>query len=868
MPPTLFPNDSKVRPFCRLMSALVFAFAILGLGLQSTVMAQSVSAMAEAEARRRALQVNKAADDIQKGYQLLNERKAEDALAVFKATYEALPDIPLAQEHRLVARNGYVLAGCQRAQELAATGDLETAKALVDELLAPSVAPKDPRAVELKQRLNDTDRFPPALTKKHVSNVEAVQALLIKANSFLEIGDPDKAIATYQEVLRIDPYNSTARRGMEKAEQDKQRYYKAAYDHQRSKMLSEVDKTWEDPLPRAQDMSAMFGAAQTQTSQQSGRQSITDKLRTLVFPQVEFAGATLDEVAELLRVRSRDLDPQGKGVSFIINVPPESRNKPISLNLSNVPMEEVLRYVSEMCGVTYRVEEHAVLFVSVSDRDNTIITRSFRVPPDFIQSAPAGTPAAATPADPFANQTPAAGGGLVIRRMGAREFLEGRGVTFPEGTSASFNSATSTLTVRNTLQNMEMVETLVEEASKTAPKLAVVQVRMLEVNQKNLDELGFDWLLGGVGMNGNNVFLGGGSTGNGNAYSPANFPFSTPYTTPALFVNDPFYNPPAVDQVFPPIAVNGAFAGPVPTGTTAPFPYGGGPIASGLRSGSYAVDTNSIDNLLQTGTPVGNRNVAPGVFSVAGVFTDPQFQSVMRALSQKKGIDINASPSVTTKNGLKATVEVVKEFIYPTEFDPPQLPQGGGGGLNTGGSQTSQIATPTTPTAFEMRKTGVLVDVEPIISDDGRTVELTIAPELTDFEGFVNYGSPIYSPSSTTVLPIQWGPGATSSYVPISQPERLITPNLILQPIFKTQKVSTAVKIWDGATIVLGGAKIQRRSMVNDQIPVLGNLPFVGRFFRSEVTQTETKNIIIFVTVSVVDPSGQKINRDTAAVAR
>lgn len=850
------------------MSALVFAFAILGLGLQSTVMAQSVSAMAEAEARRRALQVNKAADDIQKGYQLLNERKAEEALAVFKATYEALPDIPLAQEHRLVARNGYVLAGCQRAQELAATGDVEAARNLVDELLAAGVAPKDPRAVELKQRLNDPDRFPPALTKKHVSNVEAVQALLIKANSFLEIGDPDKAIATYQEVLRIDPYNSTARRGMEKAEQDKQRYYKAAYDHQRSKMLSEVDKTWEDPLPRAQDMSAMFGAAQTQTSQQSGRQSITDKLRTLVFPQVEFAGATLDEVAELLRVRSRDLDPQGKGVSFIINVPPESRNKPISLNLSNVPMEEVLRYVSEMCGVTYRVEEHAVLFVSVSDRDNTIITRSFRVPPDFIQSAPAGTPAAATPADPFANQAPAAGGGLVIRRMGAREFLEGRGVTFPEGASASFNSATSTLTVRNTLQNMEMVETLVEEASKTAPKLAVVQVRMLEVNQKNLDELGFDWLLGGVGMNGNNVFLGGGSTGNGNAYSPANFPFSTPYTTPALFVNDPFYNPPAVDQVFPPIAVNGAFAGPVPTGTTAPFPYGGGPIASGLRSGSYAVDTNSIDNLLQTGTPVGNRNVAPGVFSVAGVFTDPQFQSVMRALSQKKGIDINASPSVTTKNGLKATVEVVKEFIYPTEFDPPQLPQGGGGGLNTGGSQTSQIATPTTPTAFEMRKTGVLVDVEPIISDDGRTVELTIAPELTDFEGFVNYGSPIYSPNSTTVLPIQWGPGATSSYVPISQPERLITPNLILQPIFKTQKVSTAVKIWDGATIVLGGAKIQRRSMVNDQIPVLGNLPFVGRFFRSEVTQTETKNIIIFVTVSVVDPSGQKVNRDTAAVAR
>jgi type II secretory pathway component GspD/PulD (secretin) len=68
--------------------------------------------------------------------------------------------------------------------------------------------------------------------------------------------------------------------------------------------------------------------------------------------------------------------------------------------------------------------------------------------------------------------------------------------------------------------------------------------------------------------------------------------------------------------------------------------------------------------------------------------------------------------------------------------------------------------------------------------------------------------------------------------------------------------------------VVLGGAKVQKRTMVDDRIPVLGNLPFVGWLFRSEVAETETKNIIIFVTVDVIDPSGQKVNRDTAAVAR
>lgn len=841
---------------------------LLGAELMPTFAQQaSVAAMSQNEVRRRALVINKAGEEIQRGYVLIEERKAEEALALFTAAYEAIPDVPMAQEHRAAARNGYVSAGCLHVQDLAARGDLEAANKLLDELLA--AAPNDARALGLKKRLGDPDRFPPALTAKHVGNVEAVHALLIKANSFLELGDPDKANTTYQEVLRIDPHNGAARRGMEAAENFKRKYFNAAYDQQRSKMLAKVDEAWEDPVPLQVDVSAMFGASNAAPSLRSGRESIVQKLRTLTVPQLELTGVTLDEATELLKVRSRDLDPEGRGVNFIVNVPPEGRNKPITLNLFSVPLEEVLRYISETAGVSYKVDEHAVIFTSVSERGSAMISRSFRVPPDFIQNSPVGTPPPAANADPFANAAPA-GGALVVRRMGAKEFLEGRGVSFPEGASASFNNATSTLTVRNTVENMEMIELFVEQATKSAPKMAVIQVRMLEVNQTNLEELGFDTLLGGVGTNGNNLFFGGGSAGNGAASSATNFPFQSPYTTPAQFVGDPL-NAGALIQVFPPIPTTGAFAGPVPSGTTAPYPYGGGPISSGLRSGSYAVAQNSLDALLRTGSANSSAQVAPGVLSVAGVFTDPQFQTVMRALSQKKGVDINASPSVTTKNGIKATVEITREIIYPTEFDPPQLPPNGNGTTITiGATLQPMIATPTTPTAFETRKTGVLLDVEPIISEDGRTVELTITPELSDFEGFINYGSAIYSPASRSVLSIQLGgvaanAAATTGYIPVSSPEQLITPNLILQPVFKTQKVATAVKVWDGATVVLGGAKVQSRQMVNDKIPLLGDLPFVGRFFRSDVNQSDTKNVIIFVTVNVVDPSGQRVNRDTVA---
>ncbi len=852
-PESVLPSRLLTRGAAACLMILVGGNAVM------TASAQSVSAMAQAEARRRAIQVNTLNSEIERGYQLIEEQKAAEALTLFQETYKALPNIPLAQESRLAARNGYVVAGCLMAQELAAKGDLAAAGKVLDQLLAPDVAPKDERVLSLKKRLADPDRFPPSLTAKHVDNVGAVQTLLLKANSFLQLGDLDKAIATFQDVLRIDPTNSAARRGMENVEREKQKYFKSAYDQHRAKMLGEVTRSWEDPVPLTDlDRSALFGAgAASLVNQLSGSDKIAQKLRSITFPKVEFDGATLAEVVELLRVRSRDLDPEGRGISFVLSVPPEARDKQVSLNLLNVPMEELLRYVSEMCGVAYKVDEHAVTFVSISERNNAIVTRSFRVPPDFIQNSPGSDPGAAAPADPFAAQAPAGGGGgLIIRRMGAKEFLEARGVTFPDGTSANYSASSNTLTVRNTIANMETVEMIVEQSTKATPKMAVIHVRMLEVNQKNLEEMGFDWLMGSTDV-GKNLFMGGGSSGNGTPTNAGNYPFTNPVTIPALTVGG--------EQVFPALPVAAALGGPLPLGTNAPAMYAGGPLTAGLRSGDFATTANSIDNLLQTGSITGTKNVAPGVLSIAGVFTNTQFQSVLRALSQKKGIDVNASPSVTTKSGLKAIAEVTQEFIYPTEFDPPRLPQGGTR-IRTG-PQPQQIATPTTPTAFEMRKTGVLVEVEPVISEDGRTVELTIAPQMTAFEGFVNYGSPIFVPAAVDVLPIQLSTGATG-YVPLSSPDQLITSNMILQPVFKVQKVTTAVKIYDGATVVLGGVKIENRTMVEDKVPILGDLPFVGRFFKSNTKQTDTKNVIIFVTVDVVDPSGRRVVRDTAAVAQ
>jgi general secretion pathway protein D len=843
------PFDSRphltpvFRTCSKALSLLVFIAAL------STYAADSVVQLAEREAMKRQMRIDSTGAELKRASDLVMQGKTDEALTLLESLYEALPEAPLTREARSVTKAGYLSVGCMRCEELMAAGKRLEADALLEKLL--KVSPNDQQVLDLQKRFADPDRFPPALTAEHIENVRNVQGGLLKANSAVEIGDYDLAIRLYQDVIRIDSANSAARRGMERAEREKERYFNAAHDHQRSKMLNAVTKAWEEPVPPSSaELSALFGArVQASAGKSGGREGIVDKLRNYRMPKVEFQQATIVEILELLRLRSRDLDPLGKGVDFVLNVPDDSRQRQITLSLSDVPLEEVLRYVCEAASVTYRIEEHAVMVSSLSEKNATLVTRSFRVPPDFIQNSPVAD-AAPPGGDPFQPAAPASGG-LTLRRMGAKEFLESRGIPFPDGASASFSGGTSTLVVRNTATNMEMVENLVDLAAKNSPKMVVVSVRMLEVAQKNLDELGFDWLMGGVGFNGNNVFAGGGTPGAGIPFAPESYPFGNSAVIPPVTLGG------AV--VFPSQSVASATGGPPPIGVNPVNGGGGGPITAGNRSGGFATGQNALTSLLETGSATSAQSVAPGILSVAGVFTDPQFQTVLRGLAQKKGVDIAVSPSVTTKSGVKATVEIAREFIYPTEFDPPQLPQGNLIGV-------TPIATPTTPTAFEMRKTGVTLEVEPVVSDDARTVEILLSPEIVDFEGFVNYGSPINSPNSSAFRQITVG-GATA-FIPLVSPEQLITPNKILQPVFKSSKVSTAVKVWDGQTVVLGGLKQQEHTIVDDQVPILGDLPFVGRLFRTHVKRTDTKNIIIFVTVNVIDPSGQKINRDTASVGQ
>jgi general secretion pathway protein D len=122
---------------------------------------------------------------------------------------------------------------------------------------------------------------------------------------------------------------------------------------------------------------------------------------------------------------------------------------------------------------------------------------------------------------------------------------------------------------------------------------------------------------------------------------------------------------------------------------------------------------------------------------------------------------------------------------------------------------------------------------------------MTLIPTVTEFVGYDDPGQ--------FALQLQTSGGAGASD-PLTQTVAL--------PRFRVRQVTTSVNVWDGQTVVLGGLLSDNMIRTKDKVPVLGDLPFLGRLFRSESNQTQKKNLIIFVTPTIIDPAGNRKHTD------
>jgi len=204
---------------------------------------------------------------------------------------------------------------------------------------------------------------------------------------------------------------------------------------------------------------------------------IRRKLQNIIIPVIDFQDVTVDQAIDILRQRVRELDtveldPMEKGVNYVVRTPtvtgsgvddeagefggatrPDSKTIR-SLQLRNVPLEVVIKQICDMTQLRYKIEDGVVVFLPVTDFDDSeLYTRSFKVPSDFIELI------YTTPKQLSINLTPP-----------VKDLLIESGVVFPEGATATFNRSAGKLTVRNTANNLDLIEQLTGVLHSNPPR--------------------------------------------------------------------------------------------------------------------------------------------------------------------------------------------------------------------------------------------------------------------------------------------------------------------------------------------------------------------------------------------------------------
>ncbi|MBU0679779.1 MAG: hypothetical protein KJ626_16885 [Verrucomicrobia bacterium] len=783
------------------------------------------------EVRRQAAEIE-ALKGIEQGYQQLMAKEFDSSIKSFVAALEILPERPQTDQDRQRAQWGLAEGRFRLAQNIYDhNGDLDEAERFVVESLkvspdhrsAAKLLKKIGRAKERQKRL--AGKQIPIKKLPHLVEIrENVEDLLSKGRAFFEIDDYNRAEVLFESVLAIDEYNVEAMRFLKKIEELKFKVSTYGRDATVADMIEDVRDAWNPPVREEVELPAELRSG-TAAPSETPAQRLQQKMREITIPSIEFRSANIQDVVSFLVDASVAQDTEGVGVNVILNLnlpsgavssPPSggdlgqaspwgadtadefgslfeeesaggdvggggfSSIPTITLNLRRITLIDAIKYITEVANLKYRIEDNAVIITPAGVVSGRVVTRLYPVQPSILDVI-----VEKGEEQDRGGEFIEMGATTTFKRQDVKEFFQRAGVPFPVGTSITYNSAISQLIVANTPENLEVFERILSQLN-VVPHQVEIEARFVEVKQSDLEEMGFQWIL----TDNWELAQRQGTGGAGSAERLQVNADANGFTKGNRFFN-------------------------IDTGTGAISP------ASAISAGV-------------------NSTALGGLMSISSILTNPELNLIIHALDQSGNSDVLSAPRVTTRSGVNATIEVVQEIIYPTEFEVTEPTISASTSIVTtdGGATGGGLVTPptVTPGSFETRQVGVILNVTPTVGPDGYTIDLTLAPEVAELIGWLQYGSSITAGGQSFTYNIP-------------------------QPIFESRNVTTSIVIWDGQTVVMGGLMRETVVTVDDKIPILGDIPLLGRLFRTEGEKSEKSNLLIFVTARLVDPAGHPIHK-------
>lgn len=226
-----------------------------------------------------------------------------------------------------------------------------------------------------------------------------------------------------------------------------------------------------------------------------------------------------------------------------------------------------------------------------------------------------------------------------------------------------------------------------------------------------------------------------------------------------------------------------------------------------------------------------------------GLLTEPMFQAVIHALETSGKAHTLSAPQVTTVNNRPAKIRVGEDFRYFEEYDVVSVPSS----TQEGGTVYRSVLVPVgTPTLEEL---GIELNVTPSVGADNAAIVLALNPEISEFVRYEYYQvASDYSGRERGGI----GDGASN----VSTNFELSTIKL---PIFRRSMIETEVVVRSGETVVMGGLILSTQSKSRSGVPFISKLPLIGRLFSSEGINEDKKNLLIFVTASLLSDRGENL---------
>jgi MSHA type pilus biogenesis protein MshL len=229
---------------------------------------------------------------------------------------------------------------------------------------------------------------------------------------------------------------------------------------------------------------------------------------------------------------------------------------------------------------------------------------------------------------------------------------------------------------------------------------------------------------------------------------------------------------------------------------------------------SFGIDWNELDfGSLKLGTDLIINNPAGGATPLPPTFGGTYIRSfdgildnidaALAALEEQGQVKVVSQPRVRTLNNQSAIVRVGTERTFFTTTTTI-IPVAGGTPIETVTNEPSTI------------NEGLVLTVTPQISDTG-DITMDVSPVLTNITG------------------TDTSPDGLSN-----------------APILDIKQTSTLVRMFDGETIVVGGLIQEAISNTERSVPILGDIPGLGKLFSATYDKEVSRELVIFLTPHII----------------